>query len=226
MCNNLIIEIKNFGEVMIRVLMVEDHEMTRIGTAVAIEKDDELELSAQADNGQEGVNLAQKLRPDVVLMDIGLPVMDGIEATRKIKEMQLPCKVLVFTSRDNDEDVFCALKAGADGYIMKGANIQTLTNAIKSVAQGAGWLDPSIARLVLSSINRQKEVTTSNKYGLTPRELEVLSLMVEGLTNPQISERLCVTISTTKAHVHSILQKLYINHRAKATAFAVKEGLV
>lgn len=211
---------------MIKVLMVEDHEMTRIGTSVALEKDGELELVAQAQDGQEGVNLALKFKPDIVLMDIGLPVMDGIEATRKIKEMKLPCKVLVFTSRDSDEDVFCALKAGADGYIMKGANVQTLTNAIKSVAQGAGWLDPSIARLVLSNVQQQKETTPVNKYGLTPRELEVLSLLVEGHTNPQISENLCVSISTTKAHVHSILQKLYINHRAKAAAFAVKEGLV
>lgn len=219
-----------------KILLIEDHVMTRLGTAMVIEQVENYNLVAQASDGIEGVNLAQKHLPDVILMDIGLPKMDGIEATRKIKnELNLGSGVLMFTSRDNKEDVFSALKAGADGYIMKGSSPETLINAINAIAQKAGWLDPQIARLVLSAVQEeestQKEVKEenkekTNKYGLTKRELEVLALIVEGLSNPEISDRLVVSLATTKAHVHSILQKLYIQGRAKAAVFAVQEGLV
>ncbi len=219
-----------------KILLIEDHVMTRLGTAMVIEQVENYDLVAQAGDGVEGVNLAQKHLPDVILMDIGLPKMDGIEATRKIKnELKLGSGVLMFTSRDNKEDVFSALKAGADGYIMKGSSPETLINAINAIAQKAGWLDPQIARLVLSAVQeeeaQEKEIKeekkeATNKYGLTKRELEVLALIVEGLSNPEISDRLVVSLATTKAHVHSILQKLYIQGRAKAAVFAVQEGLV
>ena len=216
----------------IKILIVEDHMVARMGIAIVVEKTPNLELLGQASDGQEGLMLAQKLRPDVILMDIGLPKIDGIEATRKIKELGLNSAVLMFTSRDSNEDVFAALRAGADGYIMKGSNEQTLINAIEAVSQGAGWLDPQIARVVLSGINEQKENTketnkgTKNKYGLTKKELEVLSLIVDGLSNNEIAEKLVVSLSTTKAHVHSILQKLYLSDRTKAAITALKEGLV
>ncbi|MBR2385931.1 response regulator transcription factor [bacterium] len=219
-----------------KILLIEDHVMTRLGTAMVIEQVENYDLVAQAGDGVEGVNLAQKYLPDVILMDIGLPKMDGIEATRKIKnELKLGSGVLMFTSRDNKEDVFSALKAGADGYIMKGSSPETLVNAINAIAQKAGWLDPQIARLVLSAVQeeeaqeketKEEKKEATNKYGLTKRELEVLALIVEGLSNPEISERLVVSLATTKAHVHSILQKLYIQGRAKAAVFAVQEGLV
>ena len=198
----------------IKILIVEDHLVARMGIAIVVENTPQFELLGQAQDGQEGVNLALKLNPDVILMDIGLPKIDGIEATRRIKEAGLNSSVLMFTSRDSNEDVFAALKAGADGYIMKGSNEQTLINAIEAVSQKAGWLDPQIARIVLSGINEQKEnqqdktKTANNKYGLTKKELEVLSLIVEGLSNQEIAQRLVVSLSTTKAHVHSILQKL------------------
>lgn len=216
------------------ILIVEDHMVARMGIAIVVEKTPNLELIGQASDGQEGLNLAQKLNPDVILMDIGLPKIDGIEATRKIKESGLKSAVLMFTSRDSNEDVFAALKAGADGYIMKGSNEQTLINAIEAVSQGAGWLDPQIARVVLSGINEQKESnspenktkSTKNKYGLTKKELEVLALIVDGLSNNEIAQKLVVSLSTTKAHVHSILQKLYLTDRTKAAITALKEGLV
>ena len=216
----------------IKILIVEDHMVARMGIAIVVEKTPNLELLGQASDGQEGLMLAQRLRPDVILMDIGLPKIDGIEATRKIKELGLNSAVLMFTSRDSNEDVFAALRAGADGYIMKGSNEQTLINAIEAVSQGAGWLDPQIARVVLSGINEQKESTketskgAKNKYGLTKKELEVLSLIVDGLSNNEIAEKLVVSLSTTKAHVHSILQKLYLSDRTKAAITALKEGLV
>ncbi|MBQ3101972.1 response regulator transcription factor [bacterium] len=223
-----------------KILLIEDHVMTRLGTAMVIKQVENFELVAEAGDGESGINLARKFLPDVILMDIGLPKLDGIEATKKLKqELNIGSGILMFTSRDNRDDVFSALKAGADGYIMKGSSPETLINAINAIGSGASWLDPQIARLVLSSIQEDEEKQETqeelakpqdkkenNKYGLTRRELEVLSLIVEGLSNPEISERLVVSLATTKAHVHSILQKLYIQGRAKAAVFAVQEGLV
>lgn len=216
----------------IKILIVEDHMVARMGIAIIIENTPNFELVGQAQDGQEGVSLALKLNPDVILMDIGLPKIDGIEATEKIKEAGLESSILMFTSRDNSDDIFAALRAGADGYIMKGSDEKTLKNAIEAVNQKAGWLDPQIARVVLSGINEQKENTQdktkspNNKYGLTKKELEVLSLIVDGLSNQEIAQKLVVSLSTTKAHVHSILQKLYLTDRTKAAITALKEGLV
>lgn len=220
----------------VNILLIEDHEFTRMGLAMKIENTPGYNLVAQATDGVEGVMMASKYNPDVILMDIGLPKMDGISATRKIKEeLKLDCAVLMFTSRDNKEDIFAAFKAGADGYIMKGSSAENLTNAIDTVALHAAWIDSQIARVVLSSIQNEEENQTPNsknqkeankKYGLTKKELEVLSLIVDGLSNQEISEKLFVSISTTKAHVHNILQKLYLTDRTKAAIVALKEGLV
>lgn len=222
----------------IKVLLVEDHTMIRMGTALVIEKTDGITLVAQAEDGQQGVDMAKEYLPDVVLMDIGLPVIDGIEATRQIKELNLNCKILIFTSRDNDDDVFAALAAGADGYIMKGATPEQLTSAIVAVNEGTAWLDPAIARLVLSNVQRQNQTTSEssvtevnyktakNTFGLTDREMEVLALIVDGLSNPEIAEKLFITRATAKAHVHSILQKLYVDDRTQAAVTAMREGLV
>ena len=180
----------------IKVLLVEDHMMIRMGTALVIEKTEGITLVGEAEDGQQGVEMAKELLPDVILMDIGLPVIDGIEATRRIKELNLDSKILIFTSRDNDDDVFAALAAGADGYIMKGATAQQLTAALTAVNEGTAWLDPAIARLVLSNVQKQKSEDTTtdsinykagkNTFGLTEREMEVLALIVDGLSNPEI----------------------------------------
>lgn len=220
----------------IRVLLVEDHIMTRMGLSLVLEKADGIELIAEAEDGLVGVQKAQELLPDVILMDIGLPIIDGIEATRRIKENHLNSKVLIFTSRDNEDDIFASFKAGADGYIMKGSSPEQTTNAIKAVSEGTGWIDPAIARLVLSNIQKIDRMPEpsgeinykagKNTYGLTEREMEVLALIVEGLSNPQIADKLVITRATAKAHVHSILQKLYVDDRTKAAIMAMKEGLV
>lgn len=220
----------------IKVLLVEDHTMTRMGLSLVLEKADGIELVAEAEDGLTGIEMAQKLSPDVILMDIGLPNIDGIEATRRIKESNLESKVLIFTSRDNEDDVFASFKAGADGYIMKGASPAQTTNAIIAVSEGTAWIDPAIARLVLSNIQRSTNMPApsgeinykagKNNYGLTEREMEVLALIVEGLSNPQIADKLVITRATAKAHVHSILQKLYVDDRTKAAIMAMKEGLV
>lgn len=220
----------------IKVLLVEDHTMIRMGTALVIEKTEGIVLSGEAQDGQEGVEKAKEILPDVILMDIGLPVIDGIEATRQIKELNLNSKILIFTSRDSDDDVFAALAAGADGYIMKGATPEQLTAAIIAVNEGTAWLDPAIARLVLSSVQKQKAEDSAtdsinykagkNSFGLTEREMEVLALIVDGLSNPEIAEKLFITRATAKAHVHSILQKLYVDDRTQAAVTAMREGLV
>ena len=145
-------------------------------------------------------------------------------------------KVLMNTSRDNEDDILDSFAAGADGYITKGATSEQTISAIKAVSEGVGWLDPAIARVVLSNIRKNNPVESKtgvinyqkgkNLYGLTEREMEVLALLVEGLKNPQISKKLVITIATTKTHVHNILQKLYVKTRSKAVATAMKDGLV
>ena len=225
----------NLTNKTINILLVEDHEFTRMGLAMKIDNTAHFNLVAQAVDGVEGVELAQKHNPDVVLMDIGLPKMDGISATKKIKEeLRLDCAVLMFTSRDSKEDIFAAFKAGADGYIMKDSSSQNLINAIDTVSEHAAWIDSQIARVVLSSIQSENDSAVAlksskdanKKYGLTKKELEVLALIVDGLSNQEISEKLVVSMSTTKAHVHNILQKLYLKDRTKAAIVALKEGLV
>ncbi len=220
----------------IKVLLVEDHKMVRLGLSLVFENCKDIDLTAEAEDGKKGVELALSLNPDVVLMDIGLPELDGIQATEIIKKNNPNIKILIFTSRESDDDVFDSLAAGADGYIMKGANEDQLISAIKAVSEGTAWLDPAIARLVLSNVRKQNSPvvesnpngakTAKNIYGLTDREIQVLALIVEGLNNAQIADKLFITLATAKAHVHSILQKLYVSNRTQATIQAVKEGLV
>ncbi len=218
---------------MINVLLIEDHELYRMGLSMLLDKAEGINLIAEASDGIEGVRKARELTPNVILMDIGLPNMDGIEATLRIKDFLPETKILIFTSRDSEHDVFESFKAGADGYIMKGASPEQTISAIKAVHEGVGWIDPAIAKLVFSSIQKPStavvtEVSkkSSNTYGLTDRELDVLELMVEGLSNPQIADKLVIAKATTKAHVHSILQKLCATTRTQATVMAMKEGLV
>jgi len=221
---------------MIRVSIVEDHDMARMGLSVILSKNSNIEIVDMSADGQDGVDKALQLKPDVVIMDIGLPTIDGIEATRKIKTSNPHIKVLMYTSREEEDDIFDSFKAGADGYITKGATSEQTVAAVLAVSEGAAWLDPAIAKVVLRNVRKSAEVQAKrgeinyklgkNLYGLTEREMEVLALIVDGLSNPQISEKLVITLSTTKTHVHSILQKLYVESRSKAVATAMKEGLV
>ncbi len=220
----------------IKVTIIEDHDMTRMGLSFALSNNESIEVLGTASDGMEGVEQALDLKPDLVIMDIGLPTIDGIEATRKIKNSMPEIKVLMNTSRDNEDDILDSFAAGADGYITKGATSEQTISAIKAVSEGVGWLDPAIARVVLSNIRKNNQVESKtgvinyqkgkNLYGLTEREMEVLALLVEGLKNPQISKKLVITIATTKTHVHNILQKLYVKTRSKAVATAMKDGLV
>ena len=219
---------------MINTLLVEDHELYRMGLSMLLDKAEGITLVAESADGLDGIKKAREFSPDVILMDIGLPNIDGIEATQRIKDFNPDVKILIFTSRDSENDVFEAFKAGADGYIMKGSTPEQTISAIKSVYEGVGWIDPSIAKMVFSNLQKPSaNVVTepepkksNNSYGLTERELDVLELMVEGLSNPKIADKLVITKATAKAHVHSILQKLCVSSRTQATVTAMKEGLV
>lgn len=224
----------------LRLLVVEDHPMTRMGIQLTLEQDARFSVVGQAVNGQQAVTEAAELTPDVILMDIGLPEMDGIEATQRIKAVMPDTRILMLTSKDNEQDVLAALAAGADGYCMKGTEQETLFNAIVAVNEGAAWLDPTVARIVMSRIGQPATNTTTeapagraidpsllpSESPLTPREMEVLQLIVDGHSNPDIAEKLVITKATAKAHVHSILQKLCVDDRTQAAVLAMRSGLV
>jgi DNA-binding NarL/FixJ family response regulator len=226
-----------------RVLIVEDHPMTLVGLKIMLEKNDAIQIVGEAINGLDAVRLTEAEQPEVVLMDIGLPEMDGIEATQKIKHNHPAVRIIMLTSKDNERDVFAALSAGADAYCMKGVSIDALTTAIEAVKEGTGWLDPGVARMVLGRFQgnatpADNPGTSANSNGstvkatelidcpLTNRELEVLRLIVDGLSNPEIAEKLTITKATAKAHVHSILQKLCVDDRTQAAVLAMRQGFV
>lgn len=220
----------------IKVVIIEDHDMARMGLSVILGNNPSIDVVGMFSDGLEGAKNAIDLSPNVVIMDIGLPTIDGIEATAKIKSVNPDIKILMYTSREGEDDVFDSFRAGADGYITKGATAEQTVSAVIAVSEGAGWLDPAIAKIVLTNLKRSTPVPErkgeinyklgKDLYGLTEREMEVLALIVDGLTNPQIAEKLFISISTTKTHVHSILQKLYVGTRSKAISMAMKEGLV
>lgn len=220
-----------------RVLIVEDHQMTLVGLKMLLEKNNLVDVIGEAANGLEAVQLANSAQPEVILMDIGLPEMDGIEATQTIKQTHPGMRIIMLTSKDNEQDVFASLSAGADAYCMKGISIEALTSAIEAVKEGTAWLDPAVARMVLGRFQGSGPVVQEQSGAgqdepvwedcpLTAREMEVLKLIVDGLSNPEIAERLTITKATAKAHVHSILQKLCVDDRTQAAVLAMRQGFV
>jgi DNA-binding NarL/FixJ family response regulator len=219
----------------LRLVLVEDHQMTLVGLRMILEQQPDLTVLGEADTGNKAVRVVDAEKPDLVLMDIGLPEMDGIEATQTIKAKYPGIKVMMLTSKDNEQDVFAALAAGADAYCMKGVAPETLITAIHAVADGTAWLDPAIARVVLGRFQgggMPSAASASEPAGppadcpLTEREMEVLRLIVDGLSNPEIADKLYITKATAKAHVHSILQKLCVDDRTQAAVLALREGYV
>jgi len=226
----------------IRLLLVEDHPMTRMGLKILLEQAGGFTINGEASTGRQAVAMAVENPPDVVLMDIGLPEMDGIAATQEIKKKHPSVRILMLTSKDSEQDVLAALAAGADAYCMKGLATEHLMAAIRAVHEGASWLDPVIARIVLARFQGLQANSPAHNNGssnsisekpakpvdcpLTAREMEVLKLIVDGLSNPEIAEKLVVTKATAKAHVHSILQKLCVDDRTQAAVLAMRQGFV
>lgn len=217
----------------LKVLIAEDHELTSNGLVFSLEKMSDLKVIAEAKNGKEAVRLAEEMQPSIVLMDLVMPLMDGIEATQQIKSRFPHMKVVILTSHQDDQEVFAALAAGAHAYCLKDIELDRLIQVIKMVSEGSIWLDPAIADLVMkSSFMKTKPASsqpaTRQQYNteLTEREMEVLRLLAAGKSNKDIAEELMISTNTTKAHVGSIIQKLAVDDRTQAALKAVREGLV
>ncbi len=213
----------------INILIVEDHELTRFGLKTTFEGVDYVENIYEADSAEKALEIFKEHPVDVVVMDLGLPGMNGIDATKKLRDSNKDVKVIILTSHNDEKEVLNSLKAGANAYCSKEINPQRLVAVVQSVADGAAWFDPSIAHIVLkaSTSSRGFDTETSSKdYDLTSREKQILKLMTEGYSNMEIAQLLVISINTTKAHVASILQKLEVDDRLQAALKALKNNIV
>ena len=226
----------------ISVLIVDDQEIVRVGLKVVLEKQvpgqQNIEVIGVAIDGLDALEKLEALKPDVVVMDIGLPFMDGVETTRQVKGKNENIKVVMLTSHRDDRHIFAALAAGADGYCLKETSGEQLCFAVRSVFDGAAWLDPLIARKLLSaSLNNLKSLDASSIKeqdskeskkdieSLSSRELDVLRLVTDGLTNQEIAEKLVLSVETVKTHMRHIMEKLRVSDRTQAAVKAMREGL-
>jgi DNA-binding NarL/FixJ family response regulator len=215
----------------IRVALIEDHDLTRFGLRTALQQQSELELIGEAVNGSDGLQLIAAQQPDVSIVDLGLPDIDGIELTARVKQTQTSSKILILTLQDNEDAVLAAFAAGADSYCMKNTSFERLLEAVKVTHEGNAWIDPAIARIVLSQAKSAQPQPPTNPpvretYSLTERELEVLRLIVDGYSNADIAAQLFITVGTVKTHVRNILNKLCADDRTQAAVCALRSGLV
>ncbi|NJM73874.1 MAG: response regulator transcription factor [Scytonema sp. RU_4_4] len=208
----------------LRILIVEDDPMMQLGLEQSLMAHPQLEIVGQAEDGYLGVQAALKLKPDLVVMDIGLPRLDGIAATQQIKAALPETHVVMLTSHQTDTEIIAALSSGADAYCIKGASVERLLSAIAAAVEGATYLDPQIARRVID--NLKPPSSSGNAANLSGRELEVLKLMVEGLSNPEIAQKLYLSPNTVKTHVRGIMNKLSVDDRVQAAVVALRSGLV
>lgn len=213
----------------LNLLIVEDHQIVRLALEKLLESIDWLSIIGCVSDGQAAVEEVLRLRPQLVAMDLGLPVLDGIEATRAIKAAAPDVRVLILTAHESDEFVFAALAAGADGYCIKNTSAKELEVALHVISTGACWLDPQIAQKVLSAVQpatpHRSHFSSHSKFGLTPRELEILNLIVEGMSNQQIAQHLFISPETVKTHISHIFEKLMVSDRTEAAVKAMREGL-
>ncbi len=235
-------------EKVIRIVIVEDHELTRMGLEAALQRCEGIEAIGSAANGLQGLELLIRKQPDVAVVDIGLPDIDGIELIRRFREKQdassYPTKILMLTMHSTEDAVMAAFAAGADAYCMKDINMDKLEEAIRSTYEGQAWIDPTIASIVLQQLRQRSQTAgvTDNTIqikalegeyaeivgnaGLTEREIEILQLIVRGCSNAEIAEQLFVTVGTIKTHVRHILNKLCVDDRTHAAVLALRAGLI
>ncbi len=211
------------------ILIVEDHELTRFGLKTTFEGVDYVETLFEAKSAEDAYIIVKENKIDLVIMDLGLPEIDGITATKYIKDLNPNIKIVVLTSHNDEKDVLNSLKAGANAYCSKEINLDRLIQVVNSVLDGASWFDPSISNIVLkAATNTQMNDASDTKtmYNLTSREKQILKLITEGYSNSEIAKQLVVSINTTKVHVASILQKLEVDDRLQAAVKAFKEKIV
>jgi DNA-binding NarL/FixJ family response regulator len=216
---------------MTTVLIADDQALVRVGLRKIFDAEAEIEIVGEAGDGEDAVSEARRLRPDVVLMDIRMPVLDGIEATRRIVTAQPNTRVLILTTFGLDTYVYDALRAGASGFMLKDAPPEEIAAAVQIVARGDALLAPAVTRAVIEEFARQQQAAASAQppaavAELTPREHEVFELLARGLSNPEICKQLVITEATAKTHVARILQKLDLRDRVQAVIYAYETGLV
>lgn len=218
---------------VIKVVIVEDYKLTRIGLRSTINEFENVQVVGEAEDAIKGLKIIDEEKPDVVIMDLGLPNMNGIQATQEVKKISPYSNVIILTSHDRDEEVLAALGSGASAYCLKDIEPSTLANVIKNISKGACWLDPAIARAALSLFPKPEDTTihtatevSDARAQLTEREFEVLGLLVQGKSNTEIAKELIVSVHTAKAHVCSILQKLCVDDRVQAAVKAIKENII
>lgn len=215
------------GQAVVRVLIVEDDPMMQLGLEQSLSTHDNIDIIGRTDDGYLAVEEALTLKPDVVVMDIGLPRQDGIAATQKIKEALPNIHIVMLTSHTTENEVIAALSSGADAYCVKGTSVKNLVTAIIAARDGASYLDPQVARQVMSHLKTPMSTEENPAIGqLSQREMEVLKLMVEGQSNPEIAAELYLSPNTVKTHVRGIMNKLAVDDRVQAAVVALRAGLV
>ncbi|MGM0215634.1 response regulator [Enterococcus sp. AZ109] len=209
---------------MIRVLLVDDHEMVRLGVSSYLSIQSDIEVVGEAENGEEGYDKALELRPDVILMDLVMEVMDGIDSTKKILSEWPEAKILIVTSFIDDEKVYPAIEAGASGYLLKTSTAHEIADAIRATYKGERVLEPEVTTKMMEQLsNRNRHVLHEE---LTNREQEILLLIAQGMSNQEIADELFITLKTVKTHVSNILAKLEVEDRTQAAIYAFKHGLI
>lgn len=210
----------------IKVLLVDDHEMVRIGLAAVLNTEDGIEVVGEASNGMEGIRLAQAYRPDVVLMDLVMDGMDGIETTRKLLELYPDCKVIVLTSYLDDNKMYPVIEAGAFSYLLKTSRANEIADAIRAAARGQSVLESQVAAKMMNRFRQPKTETIRPLHEqLTDREMDVLKCVAKGQSNQEVAEELFIGIKTVKFHVTNIFAKLGVDDRTQAAIYAHKHGL-
>lgn len=213
------------AETPIKVLLVDDHEMVRIGLAAVLGTEEGIEVVGEASSGQEGIRMAQDYRPDVVLMDLVMEGMDGIETTRRLLQLYPDCRVIVLTSYLDDEKVYPVIEAGAFSYLLKTSRASEIAQAIRAAARGQSILESQVASKIMNRFRQQKQAAAAPHEELTDREMEVLRLIAKGRSNQELADELFIGIKTVKFHVTNILAKLGVEDRTQAAIYAFKHGL-
>jgi two-component system, NarL family, response regulator LiaR len=209
---------------MIKVVFVDDHEMVRIGVSSYLSAQPDIKVIGEADNGKTGVEMALELRPDIILMDLVMKEMDGIEATRQIIEKWPEAKIIIVTSFLDDEKVYPALEAGATSYMLKTSKASEIANAVRVTFSGQPVLEPEVTGKMMMKMRQKNNVEPHEE--LTEREMEVLMLIAEGKTNQEIADELFIALKTVKTHVSNILSKLQVQDRTQAVIYAFRHSIV
>lgn len=208
----------------IKVLIVDDHALLREGIRSLLASHDDIEVVGEAANGSEAIEKVREVDPDVILMDIAMPIMDGLEATRRIRKQNPNIKIIILTQYDRKDYVLSSIKSGASGFIPKNVIISELVSAIRTTHSGDAFLHPSVAKMVIEDYLRQVEPSPYDR--LTDREREVLKLVAEGLTNQAIADLLSVSVKTVLGHRTSLMEKLGIHNRTELIKYAIRKGLI